>query len=674
VRAEGDDAVRAALEAARLFEEGSRHADAARAYRVALHSRPGAVPAPVLLAAEALAAGEAEAAARHLAAGAPSDLPESTRGAHPRKLARALDAAGLAEEAERAWREILVAAPADAEALSRVSELTGHSAASGPAPETPADTPAEEPFTFDAQAPDAEHAPAPPGWLQPPEPTPQPTSIAFASDVPPDQPSGPIVVEASAAAPAASDPQAMARDGRARMEQGDLAGAYDQLSLALAAEPSDLTVARDLSRVAEKLGLYDEYVQLGEVCADAIAAYDSLAAAARYRHFAQVLRDKVGAPDRAGVMLEKALALVPDDPDTRRELIGVWAGRPDSAPRALDAWLDLARKDPSDVTALAAVASLCEGIAAAGGDGAPRLVERGRLAGSIAAFMSPAHPPPAPAPLSVEIPLALRARVAAPGAVGPLARLLRLLAPSLETLFPADLRRRGASPEDRLDAQRAPAVAAALDGASRALRVRPFATFVSTRPGIEASIENTRPPSVIVGGGVAVLDDAALAFLAARTLDLLDHGWALVGKFAPKDVGILLELVCRFAGGAPPSLGLPPERAGAFLAVLESQVPSAARAQAAELGAAAAQELAETDPRALAAAFRRTANRVALLYAGDPGAALRILALLDRRLDAGALDPAQALALPDLRDLALFALSDPFLELRAAALGNIPPP
>jgi hypothetical protein len=133
-------------------------------------------------------------------------------------------------------------------------------------------------------------------------------------------------------------------------------------------------------------------------------------------------------------------------------------------------------------------------------------------------------------------------------------------------------------------------------------------------------------------------------------------------------VGILLELACRFAGGEPPSLGLPYERAGAFLAVLESQVPHDVRAAAKELGGPASQELAERDPRALAAALRRTANRVALLHAGDPGAALRALALLDPRLG-GSIDPAQALTLPDLRDLALFALSDPFLELRAALLG-----
>jgi hypothetical protein len=517
----------------------------------------------------------------------------------------------------------------------------------------------EESVSFELPLADGEPAAEPPGALAEEEP------LSLEASAMPEEP---LSLGADAAPAAPAEAQALAREGRALFELGDPGAAYDKLSLALASEPSDLTIARDLSRVAEKLGLHDEYVQFGEVCADAIAAYDPLAAAARYRHFGEVLRDHVQAPQRAAAMFEKALALVPDDPDTRRELLAVWAEAPETAPRALEAWLDLARADPSDATALAAVAGLCDRLAS--GDEGARERERGRLAASIAAFTSPAHPLPAPATLAPEIPVHVRTRVAVPGATGPLARLLQILAPWLETLFPADLPRRGATRADVLDPARAPALAAALERAGRALRSRPHEVFLSSRPGVEIAIENTQPPAVIVGAGAAVLDDPALAFLAARTLDLLDHGWALVGKFAPKDVAILLELACRFGGGSPPSMGLPFERAGAFFAVLETQVSAAARAGAQELGPAASQELAETDPRALAAALRRTANRVGLLHAGDPGAALRTLALLDRRVEAGALDGAQALALPDLRDLALFSLSDPFLDLRAAILGG----
>ena len=263
----------------------------------------------------------------------------------------------------------------------------------------------------------------------------------------------------------------------------------------------------------------------------------------------------------------------------------------------------------------------------------------------------------------------IRDRVAAPGATGPLARLLALLSPLLEPLFPASLARCGATPADRLAPPRAPTLHAALEDARAALRGRPFAAFVSATPGADIAIENTQPPSLVAAAGVEALAPGVLAFAATRAVDLLGHGWALTGKFAPRDVAILLELACRFAGGVPPSQGLPAERAGAFLAALEISVPPPVRAEARRLAREASEELAATDPRALAAALRRTANRVALLRCGDPGAALDALVCGDRRLADTRPAPAQALALADLRDVALFALSDPFLELRLAALG-----
>jgi hypothetical protein len=129
-------------------------------------------------------------------------------------------------------------------------------------------------------------------------------------------------------------------------------------------------------------------------------------------------------------------------------------------------------------------------------------------------------------------------------------------------------------------------------------------------------------------------------------------------------VGILLELACRFAGGSPPPMGLPAQRAEAFLSALRRSVPPSVAGRAAPLGRGAAEELAQTDVRALSAAIRRTSGRVALLVTGDPGAALGALQLLERQRPAAA-DP---LAAPDLRDLALLALSDPFLDLRVAVV------
>jgi tetratricopeptide repeat protein len=351
-----------------------------------------------------------------------------------------------------------------------------------------------------------------------------------------------------------------------------------------------------------------------------------------------------------------------------------WSLRPEAkesptSTDSLESWLEIARSDPSDARALREVASLAAAAAQTGPADRARLAELARLAASLAAFASPGDSPPAPRAQLAPFLQNLRERVAAPGATGALSRLLSLLSPFLEPLFPADLTRRGATPADRLAPPRGVALRAALDDARDALRGRPFAAFLSAVPGAELAIENTRPPALVVGADAEALAPDALAFAATRAVDLLEHGWALVGKFAPRDVGILLELACRFAGGTPPSQGLPAERAGAFLGALEGAVPQPIRAGARALARDASAELARTDARAFAAALRRTANRVALLRCGSPGAALEALVRGDRRLVEARPAPAEALALADLRDVALFALSEPFLELRLAALG-----
>jgi tetratricopeptide (TPR) repeat protein len=465
--------------------------------------------------------------------------------------------------------------------------------------------------------------------------------------------------------------------GRAHLEAGDLDAARTWLETAYRADPADLTLARDLGRLAEKLGDFDAYVRLGAICADAIGSYDPLAAAARFRHFAEVAEEKLADRDRAVAFLERAVALVPDDADTHdalRALLGGEEGAAGAEARALDA----ARENPADPASLGLLAARWAGLAAeAPAPDAARLRERARLAASLAAFALREPAPAAPA-LPVALPDELRDRASAPGATGALASLFRLLAPWLEPLFPADLGHRGASSRDRLTPAAAPALHAALDAASRALHARPHAAFVVPRAGLEASIENTQPPALVFSSAVAALPPAGLAFVSARALVLLDRGWALAGKFAPRDIGILLELSCRFAGAAPPDLGLPPQRADAFLEALSRTVPPSARDRAVALGAEAADELAAQDPRAIVTALRRSANRIGLLYAGDPHAALAALAALASpphsplsaaSRGAGSVgDPLQALAVPDLRDLALFALSDPFVELRASAL------
>lgn len=648
-------------EATALQAEGAGEAEVRAALETACAADPDA-PAPWLaLASLELAAGAPEAAARaHLAASIRTEGAPASDAAL--EAARLFEEAGLHAEAARAYRAANLAAPGSIPAaLLQAEEALARgdlAAAAGCLGQV-------EAASLPVGALAGYHSAL--ARLEPPRATTLLALVREHAAAGNRRSLAALAEEAEALlGPEPLRPYA-ASLGRASLEAGRPEAGWRWLSLAFREDPDDLTVARDLSRAAERTGRHAQEVALGARCADALAIHDPLAAAARLRHLARVADAKLADPERAAALLSRALELVPDELEAHRERWALWARVPACQPWALTGWTDAARRDPTDVTALDAVASLCATLAA----GAPpelaaRLEERARLAASLATFSAPGRDP-APPRLAPAVPDEARARLAAPGADGPLARLLSLLAPYLEPLLPADLARHGVTAADRLDAPVAPALREALETAGRLLGARPHVAFLVSRPGLEVALENTRPPALLLPAGAEALAAGEQLFLAARAVELLGHGWSLAGKFSPRDVGILLELACRFAGGAPPPLGLPAARAGAFLAALERSVPPSVAERARALGPAAAEALATTDLAALAAALRRTAARVALLLTGDPGAALAVLSHLSWPEPPA--EPPTPLGQPDLRDLADLALSDPFLELRVAVVG-----
>ncbi|HTT71196.1 MAG TPA: hypothetical protein VMG32_08220, partial [Anaeromyxobacteraceae bacterium] len=289
-----------------------------------------------------------------------------------------------------------------------------------------------------------------------------------------------------------------------------------------------------------------------------------------------------------------------------------------------------------------------------------------RAASELEAFAAGTAPEPCAA-RPVDVGAEARARAAHPLATGALPRLIALLAPWLEGLFPADLARRGVSARHRVSTQRGPEILALLEEIGRALEARPVAAFLSDAEGFSVAVENTQPISLVLGGGFGGASPAQeRRFLLARGLVLADVGFGLLGKFAPPDVGLLCDLACRFGGASPPAgAGLPPERARPFLEALERLVPSTTREQARALAPEGAQALAALRPRELVSALRQSASRVALLHAGCVHAALTGLLQGEPRLRGLPRD--QALAHPDVRDLTAFAISEEGLALRAAA-------
>ncbi len=458
---------------------------------------------------------------------------------------------------------------------------------------------------------------------------------------------------------------------RALADSGELGAAYARLKLAREIDPDHLDLTLMLARVAEKLGHVEEAVSLGEAWADAAARSDAGSAAARYRELAAIARTRLADPDRAAMLLEKAVALEPDDPATAAALAELRSSRRGQAIEVLDTHVVTLRERPSSLAAARAVAVLSRELGA--GEPEPRdrgaRAARAAVADDLVRFGQQLGPAARALEPAFGITLDVRRRVALPGADGPMARLLTALAPFLEPLFPVDLARHGVAPGDRLAPSSAPGVQQAFDAASRALSGRQLALFASRRPGLLATVENTRPPSVVLGIDTASLPPGALAFLAARSVALASSGWALVGRFAPRDVLILCELSSRFAGGSPPPRGLPAGPASAFLAALERSVPASTREAVAALGPSSAEELGALDAVAFAAAVEGTAARLALLHTGDLHGGLSVLVRMRRP---GVVAPADALAAlerADLADLARFALSDAYLDLRGSLLG-----
>jgi tetratricopeptide (TPR) repeat protein len=447
---------------------------------------------------------------------------------------------------------------------------------------------------------------------------------------------------------------------------GDMALALEKARRAARAAPMEADFQEWWARAADDAGAREE----------AIEAWNASLAAQRRAPPADEARRRRGlaaALEAAGQLDQARRERLAAEQPPEREVAPPAPAAPEEpaalATPALEPALQRARRQPAEPAALEALARAC---AASPAGTHPREVERraelARLAGALAAFVDPRREAPPPPPLPARISPEIRQRAAIPAARGPAARLLSLLAPWLEQLFPADLSRRGVGPQHRLGPRRAPALAARLGVATRALAARPVVAFLADA-GYDVGIENTQPPSLVIGAQLSrELPERAMDFALARALCLAEMGWALVGKFSPRDVGVLCELACRFAGAAPPALGLPAERSEAFLEALGRLVPPTVREHAGPVAVDAAAELRGLSPRELQLALRRTGSRQALLWSGDLLAALEALGASRRR--AGYPDPlsdrVRALGDPDLSDLAVFALSDLYLELRLA--------
>jgi hypothetical protein len=276
-------------------------------------------------------------------------------------------------------------------------------------------------------------------------------------------------------------------------------------------------------------------------------------------------------------------------------------------------------------------------------------------------FLDPARRFPAAALASARVTDGLRARLCEPAALGPIARLLRALAPALGSAFAGDLSRYEVGETDRVGPLHAPALAARIREAREAVGLSALDAFLAPAVGAQVSLEPGAPDRLVVGlAALTEIEPGALSFLLVRACELSLAGFALAGQAGADGLEGLVRCALAASGASVPV----PDPFDAMVEALTEAVHTYAPPDLEQLVAPAEESLSGLDSAALLSAMERAAARVALVACGEPGAALRALAqsAAEPVADLAALggrDPAAA-------DLVLTGLRDDWADLRRA--------
>ncbi|HUB08683.1 MAG TPA: tetratricopeptide repeat protein [Myxococcales bacterium] len=436
---------------------------------------------------------------------------------------------------------------------------------------------------------------------------------------------------------------------------GRLREAHEAIVRARRSAPTAEALLERQRALAEKSGDVGEQIDLEEQLIELATAERPLEAATRLRALARRSVEQLGSPDRAERLLERADELAPGRPEDRRLLADLRRRRPESAGKAMAAYLDLARQSwPPTADLLRALGATAAAV------GEPDVARSALgLAGAMAGEVPPPPPPLRPLPERVwqEPPLSPES---------PFAALLARLAAYLEPLFPGDLRRFGLAPADRLGADRAPQIQLWIEEARAAVRAREVQVFLV--PGLDSlALENTRPAAIIVGGGpLASLGPGPMRFLIAQRLALLELGFTLPSKFSPRDAATLALLLACFLdspGHAPQGEAV---RLQPFLAALERACPAEVRSRLAPLGRELARGLPTFDSRRAMADATLRAAKLALWATGDLQGALAALPFAEPAEGRRSLAPWET---PLGQALARWAFSMEYLSLRGSGTG-----
>lgn len=255
----------------------------------------------------------------------------------------------------------------------------------------------------------------------------------------------------------------------------------------------------------------------------------------------------------------------------------------------------------------------------------------------------------------------------APSALSPALRhLLKKAGDILDAAYPVDLRALKAQPISPQTDQ----FAGHVQQVAGAFGINGIGIFVSPALGPTCMPVSSTPPRIVYGQGLLTGEqDVARYFLLVRALKILQAGAATLARTAPVDLwplmaGFLSLLAPSWTpqGADPKKTAMAAQRLrSAMTGELDGDAPVLALEVIGAIGNRASQ---------LATATHQFGNRAGLLAVGNPSAAIEGIALASgqgRSLPASGPDRMKWIVRnPEARDVAVFSVSDQYVQARAA--------
>jgi len=429
--------------------------------------------------------------------------------------------------------------------------------------------------------------------------------------------------------------------------RSDRAGASTLYCTALELLPGD----REATEALEKLHLGAKDFQGLASAFESLASRGEPKLASGYRERAVgVWADLANDPGKAADVYRRALQGAPDDAELRLRLARMLSRLPLYGMEALAELRRVAAQDPGNAEIWR---DMVKGFAKLG------MPDGIFLARAALAALGQADPTELGAhqaaatklPVVWNVPLSpedVELLVHPTEKTSPAREVMNALGAELPKVFPAELEKMGLGKADRV---RGSDTRAAFDRLARLAGVGDVELYQSPRQPTLLSVENTEPPTVVIGSRYLVMGPSDVAFAMGMLLGRIRLRTHVAIHAVPIEMANLVAEALRLVDPSFARFGQRSEELGRRLA------KAAGRGARKALEAALPRFSGPLNFAAYVQAMAYSSHRFGLLASGDPAAAAAVLAAAGRPVQ----NPSDR---PELRELLPFAVGDDCLDLR----------